>query len=148
LYAQFLRENANSAIPQLLPNILVHRYGVIASTSQDVATIFRQSMEYAGLLRHGVLHDSPETVGNSPPASAKPVDPQQVDGQPTPSVGLPETGTTSGLMTDYRIPLTKRRSAVLRLPLPLDESDVERIKRWLDLMADVITAEEDGDDSP
>lgn len=42
-------------------------------------------------------------------------------------------------LQNYSIPLSHGRSAVLNLPIPLDGSDLSRLKGWIDLMSDLFT---------
>lgn len=149
LYADLLKEYLNRGLPQLLHNILIHNHEVLPSTASDVAANFRQTMGYAGLLRHGVLYDSPAEEEDKPDGSSGESQADELSPPPekrsTTGVGPAQHSEVVGL-TDYRIPLTKRRSALLRLPLPLDQSDLDRIKGWLDLMSDVLTATESEED--
>jgi hypothetical protein len=41
---------------------------------------------------------------------------------------------------EYQIPVMGGRVATLKLPQPAARVDIERIKSWLDLMTDVLTA--------
>ena len=144
LYAELLATYAGQALPQLLSNVLVHNYKVNPNTATNVAETFRRSVEFAGLLRAGVLHRKldPASVhgrqaGTTPDDDRQPPAPNDLSDR-LPPPPPPPPPLADGL-SDYRVPLTRQRSAVLRLPLPLDESDVTRLKGWLDLMLEVLT---------
>ena len=146
LYSQLVANNSGQKLPQMLANTLFHNHGVIHDNAEDVAKTFRQSMEFCGLLRHGVLHSQLSEPGNSDSESSY----NQKNNESN-SVTSSERANTKKQthiashddLQEYAIPLTKKRCAILQMPLPLEESDVDRIKGWLDLMKDVLVSDTD-----
>lgn len=130
LYADVVRDRGGQPLPGMLANILIHDYGVHPEKAPEVVEVFRATMEYAGLLRQGVLHESPDggaaEVAPEPPPAAP---------EPAPA---PAPAAEKEALTSYRVPLPRRRSAVLRLPAPLEPGDVQRLKQWLDLMGETL----------
>jgi hypothetical protein len=74
----------------------------------------------------------------------RPDDRDWPDTTPSPELGAGASGVNVSAMRrrNYPVPLSGGRSAVLSLPVPLHGRDVNRIKGWVDLMADVLTQEE------
>lgn len=62
LYSELLAKYTNSALPSMLSNILTREYGIISKKSNEVAETFKQTMEFAGLLRNGILYDEPQDM--------------------------------------------------------------------------------------
>ncbi len=135
VFGELVRDFDGKGIPSLFSNVLIHRYGILPSVASEVDKVFRQTMEFAGLFRNGVLHAEiqPATSSEIGKKEPSPTDKEQCG-----------TGGEKPLELkgdQYRIPLTGRRSAILSLPLPLDISDIDRITKWLDLMSDVLTTD-------
>ena len=59
LYQELVRRFAGNALPSMLGNILVREFGVHLNSSEEVAKTFRETMAHAGLLRHGILSNTP-----------------------------------------------------------------------------------------
>jgi hypothetical protein len=138
LYADIVRDRSGQPLPGMLANILIHDYGVHPEKASEVVEVFQATMQFAGLLRQGVLHS---TIA-SPPTSAEPTEPSAAPGSiapPAPRDGVSVQSESAGALMAYRVPLSHRRSAVLRLPTPLEPADIQRIKQWLDLMSDALT---------
>lgn len=55
LYSKLLSEFNGQALPQMLDNILVRRYGISNNAANNAAKIFRASIEYAGVLENGIV---------------------------------------------------------------------------------------------
>lgn len=93
---------------------------------------------------HGELTPGPEVVSRlrnvTPPAAPALRD---QDGSVRSRRVARRHGTRIGepqqSLREFAVPLTGERSALLRLPVPLAEVDVSRIKGWMDLMSDVLT---------
>jgi hypothetical protein len=130
LYAELIGAYAGQPLPQLLSNVLVHNFQVNPNTAGGVADTFRRTVEYAGLLRAGVLFRTPDEPAAEAPAAPPPA---PAEGPAPAPVPPPADGLAS-----YRVPLAGGRSAVLRLPRPLAAADISRLKRWLDLSAEVL----------
>ncbi|HEY0972099.1 MAG TPA: hypothetical protein VGE02_14120 [Gemmatimonadales bacterium] len=147
LYQKLFSRFGGHGLPSLLPNILIREFGVNANTAEDVAKIFRESVEAAGLLRNGILHTELDPVesGPSPSDGEHPIDVQAAVGVPasnpapvvaaTPqdskaSAAAPASGTQR-----YTIPLDNQgRLATIDIPVPVASSDLRRISRWAQFM--------------
>lgn len=55
LYSKLITAYDNQALPTSLHNILDRNYGIISKKATSAATIFRESVEYAGILHNGVV---------------------------------------------------------------------------------------------
>ena len=62
LYSSLFDIYQNSSLPAMLSNILVHDHRIEPSVSKKAANDFTESMEYAGLLKNGVLVTSDDNV--------------------------------------------------------------------------------------
>ncbi len=140
LYQRLFARFGDSALPSLLPNILMREFGVLSQTADEVARLFRETAEFAGLLRNGVLHTElladPSAAGDSAPSESS---------DPRPNTAADESsqaGPPAGVQR-YSVPLDKSgRVAMVELPLPLLVRDVERMISWLNYMM-TITADEE-----
>jgi hypothetical protein len=141
LYQKLFSRYGGHGLPALLPNILVRDFGVLASSSEEIVRTFRESVEFAGLLRNGILHtalEPAETHSSSevPPSSdgmsAEVEDQQAGPGPPTnhPTAARPPVGGQR-----YTIPLDRQgRLATIEIPLPVSSSDLRRVSRWAEFM--------------
>lgn len=135
LYQDLIAAFRGKALPQLLQNILIHNHEVSSSTAKEVASRFRQTMEFAGLLRQGVLYSDPAAEADpltvSKPESIEVIEPPKIVANKEPE-------------DCYSIPVSKGRKAAVKLPLPLSKADIQRIVAWFNLMEEVlISGEED-----
>lgn len=55
LYADLIKQYEGQALPLMLENILIHQFGIQPKASKSVATNFRYSLEFSGLLKDGIL---------------------------------------------------------------------------------------------
>ena len=138
----FDRFNGNP-LPSLLPNILARDFGISGKQADDVAEIFRSSVDFVGLLRNGILHKDPGTNSSDPPPDHNSNKEQQLNtvvtrGSAPTYIGTTTTGTALG-SRQYQIPLRRSEVAVLSLPSHVEQRDLERIKQWIDLMEDALT---------
>lgn len=145
LYQRLFTRFAGHGLPSLLPNILVRDFGVNANVSEDAAKYFRESAEFAGLLRRGVLHQDVEPASTSQAE----VSAEQASGATGPE------NTDAGLETDassstsgargaqppgantqrYTIPLDNQgRLAAIEIPIPVIGRDLRRIEKWAQFM--------------
>lgn len=62
LYSSLISTYADQALPTMLTNILCRNYGVIENSAPKAANIFRESLEYAGLLKNGAVRKTGETI--------------------------------------------------------------------------------------
>lgn len=146
LYKKLFARFQGHGLPALLPNILVREFGVLPSSSEEVAKVFRDSMTDAGLLRNGVLHAELEAGGESVDESSASAgltesaegvegaeEPSRVD-SPTPRGGEAAAKPGGGIQR-YTIPLDRMgRIASIDIPLPVGVGDLARIKAWADYM--------------
>lgn len=58
LYDKLITAYDGKALPNMLENILSREYGIIDNSAKRAAEIFKKSLEYAGLLRNGVVQGS------------------------------------------------------------------------------------------
>jgi hypothetical protein len=146
LYQKLFERFGGHGLPGLLANILVREFGILPASSEDVARIFRESVDFAGLLRNGVLHSE---LDDSRPITA--FDAEEVE--------APSAATDSGREAEritpratensgsvavpsgsqrYTIPLDKHgRLATIDIPIPVSSSDLRRIGRWAEFMTDM-----------
>ena len=148
LYKDLLVAFQGKAIPTLFKNVLIQSYGVASGSADDVAECFRQTMEFAGYLRHGVLHERPIQASNdsSDDDGGLEQDDESEDAPQSPdnsdmrkkSVKSSIDSSSNRTADSFSIPLSKGRTASLGLPRPLNEADHQRLIAWLDLMKDVL----------
>lgn len=141
LYRKLIDRFAGHALPNLLPNILIRDFGVFSNSSNDVAAIFRESVEFAGLLQNGVLSRGSTHDAATETASDR-VDAEEVAG----SRGGETQGSDSGARSEsvavpagmqrYTIPLdTNGRVASIDIPLPVAAGDLRKVRKWAEYMA-------------
>lgn len=152
-YQRLFAKYEGQALPGMLPNVLVREFGILPQSSEEVARTFRESQEYAGLLRNGILHPEPEIPGGrgtdvlevtssaATPASQGSSTP---DGAATTPTQL-ETSTGDGRSRQrYTIPLDKRGTlAAVELPVPVRDRDLRKLSAWISYMRSVIEDEEE-----
>lgn len=141
LFESLFERFGGSSLPSLLANILARDFGITGNQATDVAATFRASVEFAGLLRNGILlSDSGFTKPPSPePKTATNVLALPVGsngGTPTPPL---QTPAISSANRQFQIPLKAGKVAVLALPSQVESRDLDRIKQWIDLMEDALT---------
>ena len=141
LYKKLFARFQGTGLPSLLSNILVREFGVLPTTSEEVAKIFRETVTDAALLRNGVLHTSVEdgsagedtspalekADGVSDEEEAGSVD----DGRPL-QPQRRRRDATSDESVRHTIPLdpASERVAMIEIPRPLAKSDMARIRAW------------------
>lgn len=145
LYAELIEQYDGQPCPPMLSNILSRTYGVAPKAAPGVASRFEATLNYAGLLRNGKIY---ATLPRSAEDAAE--DPQSSD--PVVSGEEPASDARRSAPRDavaagrgYRIPLRKKREAILDIPRPVGQADLDRIKQWIDLMSDVLTEDPDGE---
>lgn len=65
LYSKLISEYSGKALPNMLENILSRQYDIIDNSAQRAAEIFKKSLEYAGLLRNGVVQKTLQPEDNT-----------------------------------------------------------------------------------
>lgn len=153
LYSELIAQLDGQPFPPMLPAILQRNYGVVPKGANDVASRFEETLKFAGLLIDGKVHATLKRAQSSGAPALRDEQPNKLVEQQAGSQqrGATDTGAQHRVsrphaqdLLDYQIPLRAKRLAVLSLPKTIDASDIDRIKSWLDLMADVLT--EAGDD--
>lgn len=136
LYSELISELDGQPFPPMLSNILSRSYGVVPKSASSVASRFEETLQFAGLLRDNRVHatlraDANKAASETSEASMDDALPQKHrnDAQ--------HSRSPSGC--EYRVPLLGGRSAVIEIPRPVADSDIDRVKAWLDLMAPVLT---------
>ena len=144
MYREILERFKDQPLPRQFANILHRDFGVSLKASESSAATFKDTMEFAGLLRNGVLYTQSEQDPDSAHTPTEdPTEQSATHAQPAEQQTVSEhTGGTQR----FSIPLSKRRVGSLELPLPLEAQDLARIKGWLDLMGDVLVDEASYDD--
>lgn len=141
LYALLLSKLAGGALPNMLSNILVREYNVNSAGGEQAAKAFRDSLDFAGMLRNGVVSLTPEPAAPPPGVSEQPL---QVGGVPAPKVDerrqadAPPPANTEL----YTIALDgDGKTASIRVPLPLTALGLKRIRSWIDYMSTIVDEE-------
>lgn len=144
LYCELVDRFDGQPLPPMLPNILARDYGVVPKNTQEVAARFEETLRFAGLLRDGKVwakveeDDQAVTSGHAKVSDTEQTKTSEIAEKSSVSAAAPSVPSNGG----YRVPLTKKREAVLFLPRPVEISDLRRIKSWIDLMEDVLTESE------
>ena len=137
LYAKLFVELNGKAVPSLFESVLKRDHGVTSDNAASVVSTFKETAEFAGLMRNGII----ESEGGRASETAKAGSPIAVTTEERPGSILEAKPVSAPGLEIYSIPLTKGRVAALNLPRPVTTADLERIKKWVDLMADVLTEE-------
>lgn len=143
LYRDVFEKFKGHALPSLLHNILARDYHVRNEKATRVAEVFRKSMDWAGLLRNGVLCDVAGAAKNEEKKSEETQGASELEAATARSAtdSAREAASLSSLRQSersYSIPLSGGRICVLRIPLSIAKTDVDRIRSWVDLMAEVL----------
>ena len=115
-------------LPMLLPNILVTDFGILDGAKNKVATIFRQSMEYANLLSGNTLGDA-ATNNNQLTAS-----PTEESDSLTSEFSENNNPPLQGDINKFEIVLREGAKAGIYAPYGLTEAEKEKLKGLIDLM--------------
>lgn len=149
LYSELVQQLDGQPLPPMLSNILQRNYGVVPKSASDVANRFEESLRYARLLVDGKVYATLQRAGASPTALQADQEVKTNNDDLNGESKRDKTDAGHKLDSnnaDYRIPLRAKRSAFLVLPKTIDSTDIERIKSWLDLMADVLTESDEEED--
>ncbi|OGE32263.1 hypothetical protein A3C59_04640 [Candidatus Daviesbacteria bacterium RIFCSPHIGHO2_02_FULL_36_13] len=65
LYKALINKYSGSALPGLLENILVRDHKIAEKVAKKATDDFKKSLEYVGLLKNGVVSESPEVLDDS-----------------------------------------------------------------------------------
>jgi hypothetical protein len=141
LYANLVAKYAGHALPSLLANLLVREHGIHENAADAATKTFRQTMEFAGLLRNGVLFedlaDSPDEPSMATHATEVPTAaPPQAVRMGHPIEPRPQAPTVAP--NSFTIPLdAEGRIARIELPLPVTDVDLDRVQAWATYMRSV-----------
>jgi len=151
LYADVLTAYSNKALPAMLANLLARNYGVLPKSSEDVAQRMRETFEFAGLLRNGILYADPEL----PKAEVVPATASQTTSPvpqnatevtlPNPAPAPSQRADTEGKTQSYTISLgSSGKIATITVPIPFEALHVKRISKWVEYMSSVVDDEDLG----
>ncbi len=139
LYQELFERFAGGPLPSMLSNMMARDFGIVQKKAEGAAEKFRQTVEFAGLLRNGILYTDLAASG------AATEEPPAPGGEPEPGTDGVETEARAELgglgsrpgTRDHLVPLTGG-TAVVRLPDPLSSEDLVRVQKWAGLMAELI----------
>ena len=145
LYKKLFARFQGGGLPTLLPNILVREFGVIPSSSEEVAKIFRETVTDAGLLRNGVLHDALEASESASEVNSDSLEETVVpaDDARKPAysasrdrqIGAPSAVGQGSVRHTIPLDAEGDRVAVIEIPKPLAKSDMARIRAWANFLS-------------
>ncbi len=148
LFATLLAKHTGHALPTMLPNMLAREHGVNASVAEQAATTFRESVEFAGLLRNGVLYsslesDDPAATGNNAAPASRTTAPESAGQVPKRVTEGAGEGPSADVMT-YTIALDPRttRVASISMPVPVTARDLRNVEAWVTYMKMAMLDEE------
>ena len=136
LYQELLKDFGNDNLPEALPNLLVHDYGLTESGKDIAAKVFSDSAEFAGYLQNGILKNAPLETQRSETniGNGNPVVEHQESTATKPLQLADETLVeVSEKWQTVKISVTGGKSILLKLPSDLVESDISIIKAQLDV---------------
>jgi hypothetical protein len=145
LYAKLIEKYKDNALPTMLPNLLMREHGVFPGSAPNAARAFRETVEFAGLLRNGVLHRDAGTEDGTASAGAdlrvSAESGSARNGQRSeadPNTGQHPTSAIKGSSTQaYTIPLDHAgRLATIHIPIPLSKRDLKKISAWVTYASD------------
>lgn len=145
LFGELFERFKGNAVPSLLPNLLAREFGVFHGAAESASKTFRETMEFAGLLRNGVLHEETESTTSSPA-------PQDGDGTagtgsasdpgaPQPEGREDPVNAVTGVQK-YTIALDgSGRVARIEIAIPVSAMDLRRVERWAKYMEEIVGEE-------
>lgn len=142
MYGDLLQRYAGQPLPPLLPNILQREYGLDKKQAERAVDNFKESAEFAGLLRSGILHANPRItdLDKADMETAPSARPKDALANPV-AVTMNSTALSDSESETHRefvIPLNREatRTAVLRLPVPITSADLSRLRKWISFQED------------
>ena len=138
LYGRLVEAFRDHALPGMLPNMLVREYRVSPPSSVQAVKTFRESLEFAGLLRNGILHSTLNQIVKDPGD-----DDRRDDVGVASAAARQETSTLSASVVAsgvqrHTIALDAAgRVAFIELPVPATPRDFDRIEKWSAFMRDI-----------
>lgn len=120
-------------------NILVREYGILPQSSEEVARVFKETMEFAGLLRHGILYDVDSEEGDSDHTKVDEIEvPPKYNGvqRESRAAGEDSSRIENASRQRYSVPLGRDGSvAILEVPLPIRDEYFKRLRAWATFMS-------------
>ena len=145
LYGALFQMYQDHALPTLLPNLLVREHGVTSSAAEQAANTFRETVEYAGLLRAGILRSNPGAEVD--PENTATVGENVATSEAAAKGQLPDFPGRAG-SSDYTVALDGAgRVAVLSIPLPVTLRDMRRLRAWAEYMTLLLQEEAEAKDA-
>lgn len=140
LFATLIAKHAGHALPTMLANLLAREHGVNASVAESAANTFRESVEYAGLLRNGVLFaEIPATEevvsGARPDGSSKP-SMGATDGRKSDPDREDDTVIDDAETATFTVVLDPRRRRLAKITMPIEVTarELKNIEAWVAYM--------------
>jgi len=144
MYAKLFARYDGHVLPLMLPNVLAREFKVLPQSSEQVAQNFRESAEFAGLLRNGILSSQPELTqltGDASPVPKITADRSDDMNLASDSSARPriQISAADERTKAFVLPLDNQgRIAEVVLPLPLSSRDIRKLKAWVDYMSSVV----------
>ena len=136
LYRELIDRYSEAPLPGLLTNLLMRDFGIAGKRGAEVEKVFRASVEYAGLLRNGILYaDIDEAAEGTEPETWQT---SEQEDPPSPEEGTIGSGRepVAG-EREHVIPLESGNGSI-RLPDPLTKKDLLRVEKWAALMGQLL----------
>jgi len=145
LYKSLIESYAGKALPAQLGNVLAHEYGVTPRTRDRTARNFKESVEYGGLLKNGIL-SAPESRDAAKPAGidatvgiTNPTAPFSGDTNDGNSQPPSPSHANSEPQQCHTVPLgLNGRMASINLPNPTSVRDLDRVIAWAQFMKGLV----------
>lgn len=140
LYATLIAKHTGHALPTMLTNLLTREHGVSPTGAEAAAKTFRETMEFAGLLRNGVLvaesqSSPPEESGTkggpvTTPTSSGAGDSQTLNDR----TGIGEGGSSDAATFTISLDPRTGRMAKITMPVPVTSRDLRNVEAWVNYM--------------
>lgn len=138
IYSALIEKFNKQSLPLLLNNILISNYGINSKVATMVAKDFALSLEFAGLLKNGVVSD---VIGNDNAVEGElssEIQPgAKNDIAKNNSIKDPIQASLSGDVQAANINLTFGRAQII-LPHKMTQKDLDRVKLQIDVLALVV----------
>lgn len=141
LFRELTEQYVGAEIPSLLSNILTSpKYGINPRVKDEVAAVYKATLDYAGLLKEGIVSmpgepaendfDDMAVTNNQKTDQAEMSDPESIASRTT---TLPYQGGQDGVYR-FEIPLGEGRAAAILAPFGLSTEEKEKLRKFIDLM--------------
>ncbi len=126
LYQKLIKRFDGKPLPNTIANILMNEYKIAKAVMNSAVKVFVSSAKYAGVLGD----DNVLKVGQTYEA---------VGGETLPAeTEIPETGQkppSTGQVHSLKLTLSSGKSVAITVPSDISKTDIERLKKMLDLLA-------------